>query len=175
MKNKALILLIILLSGTAIVLFLLRHQYSPLRAKIGSAAPDIELVGINKDKIKLSDMKGSIVFINFWATWCESCVGEMPSIETLFRQMSGNNKFKMVTILFKDDGYKALSYMKTNGYTFPVYLNPDDTAPKKFGITGVPETFIIDKKGVLRGKVIGPEEWDSPQAIESLQALIDEK
>ncbi len=64
--------------------------------------------------------------------------------------------------------------MKQTGYTFPVYLNPDEAAAKIFGITGVPETFIIDKKGILRNKVLGPAEWDSPQAIASFQALIKE-
>jgi len=64
--------------------------------------------------------------------------------------------------------------MKENGYTFPVYLNPDESAAGIFGITGVPETFIIDKKGILRNKVIGPADWDSPRVIESFQTLINE-
>ena len=80
----------------------------------------------------------------------------------------------MITILYKDNGQRALGYMQQNGYTFPVYLNPDDSAAKIFGITGVPETFIIDKKGILRDKVLGPAEWDSPQAISSFQALTKE-
>jgi cytochrome c biogenesis protein CcmG/thiol:disulfide interchange protein DsbE len=79
-----------------------------------------------------------------------------------------------VTILYRDDLDRAYQYLKENGYTFPAYINPDETAARLFGITGVPETFIIDKKGVLREKVIGPADWDSPQAVSSLQALINE-
>jgi thiol-disulfide isomerase/thioredoxin len=130
---------------------------------------------MNRNKIELSDMRGSVVFVNFWATWCESCVDEMPSIEALFGQMSGNKKFRLVTILFRDDESRALSYMKGNGYNFPVFLNPDGSAAKKFGITGVPETFIIDKKGILRDKVIGPAEWDSPGVVKALGNLINEE
>lgn len=115
MKTKAGILLIILLSGLAVVFFLISHQYRPPIAKIGSAAPDVELIDMNRNKIELSDMKGSVVFVNFWATWCESCVNEMPSIEALFSQMSGNKKFRLVTILFRDDESRALSYMNANG------------------------------------------------------------
>jgi len=167
--------LIILFSGIIIGFLLFRYQYSTTRIPtIGSAAPDIELVDFNNNKLRLSDLKGSVVFINFWATWCESCVDEMPSIEGLFRSMSKNSKFNLITILFKDDQYRAFSYMKGNGYTFPVYINPDGAAAKKFGITGVPETFIIDKKGVLRDKVIGPAEWDSPHAVETFHKLINE-
>ena len=175
MKTKAGILLIILLSGLAVVFFLISHQYRPPIAKIGSAAPDVELIDMNRNKIELSNMRGSVVFVNFWATWCESCVNEMPSIEALFSQMSGNKKFRLVTILFRDDESRALSYMNANGYNFPVFLNPDGSAAKKFGITGVPETFIIDKKGILRDKVIGPAEWDSPNVVEALGNLINEE
>lgn len=174
MKIKPLILLIILLAGVVIGFFSLRPSYSPKISAIGSTVPDFELVDINKNKIRLSDMKGSVVFINFWATWCTSCIDEMPSLERLFRNFSGNSQFKMVTILYKDDGLRAFSFMRQNGYTLPVYLNPDESAAKNFGITGVPETFIIDKKGMLRDKVIGPAEWDSPGAVQSFQALMNE-
>jgi peroxiredoxin len=89
--------------------------------------------------------------------------------------MSGTPKFRLITILFKDDEYRAINYMKENGYTFPLYLNPDGSAAKNFGITGVPETFVIDKKGILRNKVIGPAEWNSPIVIEALINLVNEK
>lgn len=172
MKNKAFILLIILLSGITIAFLIIRHR--PEIATIGSVAPDIELIDINKNKIKLSELRGAVVFINFWATWCEPCINELPSIEELSRLTSGNPKFKLLTILFKDDEYKAFNFMKENGYTFPIYLNPEGSAAKNFGITGVPETFIIDKKGILRNKIIGPAEWDSPRALETFQALMNE-
>lgn len=175
MKNKVFIFLIIILSGIAIAFFIVRHQYSPRITTVGSVAPDIELIDINKNTLKLSELKGSVVFINFWATWCESCIDELSSIERLFRHLSGNPKFRLITILYKDNGYNIFSYMKENGYTFPVYLNPDGSAAKYFGITGVPETFIIDKKGILRKKIIGPADWDSPLAIEALQNLLNEE
>jgi thiol-disulfide isomerase/thioredoxin len=143
-------------------------------AQIGSAPQDFELIDMNNNRIKLSDIRGSVVFINFWATWCESCVEELPSIESLFRHLADNSSFKMITILFKDDGQRALGYMQQNGYTFPLYLNPDESAAKIFGITGIPETFIIDRKGNLRDKIIGPAAWDSPQAVASFQALMNE-
>jgi len=69
---------------------------------------------------------------------------------------------------------KAFIYIKENGYTFPVYHNPDGSAARQFMVTGVPETFIFDKNGILKKKVIGPLEWDSPQIIEALNNLINE-
>ncbi len=154
---------------------MIKHQYTTEVLTIGNVVPDIELVDINQNKLKLSELKGSVVFINFWATWCDPCIDELPSIEFLFRRFSKNPHFKLITILFKDDRQKAFWHMEKNGYTFPVYVNPDGSATKKFNITGVPETFIIDKKGVLRDKKIGPEQWDSPIILETLHSMINEQ
>jgi thiol-disulfide isomerase/thioredoxin len=157
-----------------VIFFSVRSKRSMKVAEIGSAVQNFKVTDMNNNKISLSDLKGSVLFVNFWATWCGSCVEELPNVERLFRSLSGNSSFKMITILYKDNGQRALGYMQQNGYTFPIYLNPDDSAAKIFGITGVPETFIIDKKGILRDKVLGPAEWDSPQAISSFQALTKE-
>lgn len=174
MKPKALILLFISVIGIMVAVFTIKPVRSPKTAYVGSITHDFELLDPNRNRISLSDMKGSVVFINFWATWCTSCIEELPSIERLFRSLSESSSFKVVTILYKDDLNRALSFMKENGYTFPVYLNTDESAAKIFGITGIPETFIIDKHGLLRNKVIGPAEWDSPRTIENLQTLINE-
>ncbi|MEW6161944.1 MAG: TlpA disulfide reductase family protein [Nitrospirota bacterium] len=178
MRNKVLILFTILLLG--ITFLVVRHQYSSKSASggkrtiIGTEAPEIEVTDIHKNRVKLSKLKGSVIFINFWASWCTSCIDEMPSIESLFRNMSGNPKFRVITILYKDDRDRAFRYVKEKGYTFPIYGDPDGYAAKQFGITGVPETFIIDKNGILRNKIIGPSEWNSPYAIESFLNLINE-
>lgn len=174
MKTKTIVLSSVLIALMAIAFFSIRPTQSPKLAEIGRTVEDFEIRDTNNNKIKLSDLKGSVVFVNFWATWCGSCVEELPNVERLFKTLSGNPLFKMVTILYRDDGQRALGFMRQNGYSFPFYLNTDESAARFFGITGVPETFIVDKKGVLRDKVLGPAEWDSPQAIASFQALLKE-
>jgi cytochrome c biogenesis protein CcmG/thiol:disulfide interchange protein DsbE len=174
LKHKAVILLIILVLGIAAAFFLLKHDESSEVMRIGKIVPDIELVDNNHNTVRLSELRGSVLLINVWASWCGPCIDELPSIENLFRHFSGNPQFKFISILFKDDRKSAQVYMEKNNYTFPVYINPDGSMVKKLRITGVPETFIIDKKGILRDKVIGPEEWDSPTVIEALKGLIKE-
>ncbi|MBE0427669.1 MAG: TlpA family protein disulfide reductase [Nitrospirae bacterium] len=174
MKNKASVLLIIMFSVIIVAFLFIRQKDSQKITSVGSSVPDVELVGIDAKKINLSDLRGFVVFINFWATWCESCVDEMPSIENLYNLFSENSNFKLMTVIYRDSGNNAFKYMKENGYSFPVYLNPDGTAAKKFGITGIPESFIIDKNGILREKVIGPAEWDSPHFIEIFKNLLNE-
>jgi len=176
MKSKAIILVIILFIGLAIAFLMVEERTdSPGILTIGSVAPDIDLIDKNQNTLTLSELRGSVVFINFWSTWCDPCIEELPSIEILFRHFSNNPRFQLITVIFKDDGQKAIRFMEEHGYTFPVYFNPDGSAAKKFKITGVPETFIIDKNGVLRDKIIGPEHWDSPGRLETINNLLKEQ
>ncbi len=173
MNKKGVALLIMLVAVFAIIFSISRPKQDS-RVTTSGAVPDFSLVDSGNHQLKLSDLRGSVVFVNFWATWCGSCVEEIPSIQKLYRQLSENPHFKMVTILIKDDLQRASGFMQQNGYTFPVYLNADGSAAQYFGITGVPETFILDKKGILRHKVIGPAEWDTPAAMETIRSLINE-
>lgn len=175
MKPRVFILVIILVSVVAVAFFSIRPTKRPQLVHIGSEVHDFAFTSISKNTSKLSDLRGSVVFINFWATWCGSCIDELPSIERLSGMLADDPSFRMVTILYKDDLDRALSHMKQNGYTFPVYLNQDESAARTLGITGIPETFIIDKKGYLREKIIGPAQWDSPQAVAAIRALLNER
>lgn len=125
-------------------------------------------------KISPEDIKGKVLFVNFWASWCPPCKEEMPSIESLFREMSGNGNFKMVTILYKDSYRDGVDYVKQNDYTIPVYTDDGSLAARAFGVTGVPETYILDKKGQVRKRVLGPAEWDSPEAKDLIRSLLAE-
>ena len=105
-------------------------------------------------------MKGKVVFVNFWATWCKPCRDEMPSMEVLNRAMAGK-PFQMLSIVFNDDLDMAKSFAQRLGATFPVLGNPSQELTQAYMITGVPETFLIDADGILRHKFIGPYDWNS--------------
>ena len=125
-------------------------------------------------KLMPSDLKDKVLFVNFWASWCPPCKEEMPSIESLLKSMYGNEKFQMITILYEDPYADGIAYMKQYGYTFPVYSDINGVTARNFGVTGVPETYIIDKKGNLRKRVIGPAEWNSPEAKNFINSLLNE-
>jgi len=138
-----------------------------------SPAPDISVVSLaDGSTLKLSDLKGKVVLLNFWATWCPPCREEIPSMMKLNSFMAGK-PFKMVAISI-DEGGKPLidSFFKETGFFLPTYLDASGASTKSYGITGVPESFIIDKQGVLVKKIIGGFAWDSPEAVSFIESLM---
>jgi thiol-disulfide isomerase/thioredoxin len=135
-------------------------------------APEIVVNSLNGTPLKLSDLKGKVVLLNFWATWCPPCRDEIPSMMKLNKAMAGK-PFQMVAVSIDEGGRPAIeSFFQTSGFSLPAYTDPDNRAARAYGVTGVPETFIIDKQGMMVKKVIGPLEWDGPEAVAFLEKLM---
>lgn len=134
-------------------------------ATVGQPAPDFTLRDLQGGVHRLSALRGSVVFVNFWATWCPPCRSEMPDMQQLFNYMAGGGKpFEMLAILYNTEPQLGANFVTKNGYSFPVLLDPANEASQAYGITGVPETYIVDKNGILREKFLGPLPWNSPEA-----------
>lgn len=175
MNNKKLIILSILLVAASVLLFASFSCNRKHSVGVGLQAPDLDIRDeVGGRKLTSEDLKNKVVFVNFWASWCPPCKEEMPSIESLYKDMAGNDKFQMITILYKDPLQDGTNYMKQNGYTFPVYSDNNGVTAGNFGVTGVPETYVIDKKGILQKRVIGPAEWNSPEAKNFINSLLNE-
>jgi peroxiredoxin len=178
MNNKAVILISMLIIGIALV-FLMKdntssNSSSDIKATTGLPAPLFELKDIHGKTWNLANLKGKVVLLNFWATWCDSCRTENPSVQKLVESEKGDNRFIFLSVLFKDEPSRAIEYMKENNFDFNVLVDSAGLS-SKYKIRGVPETFIIDKEGVIRQKVIGPIEWDSADVRESIAKLINDK
>ena len=116
------------------------------KPKAGDVAPDFTLATLKGDSVRLSDYRGKVVFLNFWATWCPPCREEMPSMESLYRGLKGR-EFEMLAVSIDRKEEKAMRPFVTGfPLTFPVLLDPDKEIYGLYRLTGVPETFIIDKK-----------------------------
>jgi len=173
------IVIILLLIVAGLVLFLIPRERGINRTivAVGLKVPEFELPEIGtdgKNPLKVwrsSELRGKVIFINFWASWCEECKKEKPSMQRLYEMMQGR-QFQMLTILYRDDPEKAMGYMKENGFTIPVLFDTDDKLSYAFGVTGVPETYIIDKEGILRERIIGRVMWDDPEALGFIEDLL---
>lgn len=96
----------------------------------------------------------------------------MPSVQRVFEHFRNEQGFRMVTVLYRDDYQRAMAYLKESKYAFPVLLDANGATAHAYGVTGVPETYIIDKEGVLQDKIIGPADLSSPQMVSFLTQLI---
>ena len=135
-------------------------------------APAFDLPTLTGGKVKLSDYRGKVLFINFWATWCATCKVEMPSMEKLYQRFKEYD-FEMLTISVDKDQSLIAPFVKEYNLTFPVLLDPDsEVAKKDYKTTGVPETFVVDKNGIIVHKAIGPRDWATDDTVEAFAQLI---
>jgi peroxiredoxin len=141
---------------------------APKTAVEGQQAPDFVLADVSGTKTRLSDLKGEVVLVNFWATWCPPCREEIPSMVALNRLMAGK-PFRMLAISMDQGGKDAVNdFFRKSGLTLPALLDSDGKVGRLYGITGVPETFVIDRKGVIIKKIIGPLDWSAPEVLNFL-------
>jgi peroxiredoxin len=159
-RKVALILPILALAGC----------YSSSRpTHIGNAAPDFT-VQDSDHKVSLHDLRGQVVVLNFWATWCPPCVEETQSMIAMSQRL----KDKGVTVLgvsIDEDANAYHNFLKQQGVDFLTVRDPAQKAPTLYGTTGWPETFIIDRQGVVRRKFIGAVDWNDPEIVKYLTSL----
>ena len=116
----------------------------------------------------LSQMRGQVVLLNFWATWCAPCIEEMPSLEALGRDLP---QVKIIGVATDADPAAYNSYLLRHPLPFFTVLDSAQTSNMKYGTYRFPESYIIDKAGVIRRKFIGPQDWTSPDVENTLRRL----
>lgn len=169
---KAALVIIILVVVAAVVFIVLgqREKFEPVVA--GTVAPEFELPGLDGKQHKLSEYKGKVVFLNFWATWCKPCAEEIPSMQMLHENLEPF-PFEIVAVSVDKDGPEVIEpFLKKYGVSFPVLHDRKGRVKELYKTTGVPETFIIDQNGVIAEKVWGPRDWADPASISMVKELI---
>jgi cytochrome c biogenesis protein CcmG/thiol:disulfide interchange protein DsbE len=166
------ICLVLIVALPLILLSLKEHESISKPVKPGLPAPDFTFQDLDGKEVSLSDYRGWVVFVNIWATWCPPCVEEMPSIEKLYNALK-DDQFKILAVSIDSKGREAVvPFMRKYNLTFPVLLDPEGKIGTLYGLTGVPESFLIDRKGIVVKKVIGPIDWVAPDVVRFFQELI---
>lgn len=140
--------------------------------RVGQPAPDFTLEDLNHQTQNLSDYRGSVVLVNFWATWCSPCRIEMPTLQAVYEKL-GDQGLMVLGLNWTqvDDSQQIDAYVKGLGVTFPVLLDPNGhVADSIYPLQGLPTSIIIDRTGVVRQITIGPLPTDKLQA--QLEALL---
>ena len=161
MKQTAFIFVILLALGLAAC-----KTSQP--AQIGKQAPDFTIVDGQKT-VSLSQFRGKTVVLNFWATWCGPCVQEVPSIMALQKQMGDKIVILAVSTDVDEDAYKNFTEKRMAGLL--TVRDGDRKSSSLYGTFAYPETFVIDRDGVIRRKFIGPQEWTNTEIVDYLSKL----
>jgi cytochrome c biogenesis protein CcmG/thiol:disulfide interchange protein DsbE len=134
----------------------------------GELAPDFELAAFSGETYHLSEYRGSVILINFWASWCESCKPEARDLETAYQYYAPRGDVLFLGVDYVDTEPEALSYLEEFGITYPNGPDLRTKISQAYRIRGVPETYLIDQDGIISHVQIGPF-----RSLEEIKSLID--
>lgn len=168
MRYLLLIVLLVVLGGGA---YIYSNLPSTTAVVTGEVAPDFTLEDTKGNKITLSALRGKVVMVNFWATWCPPCIEEMPSMESLNKFMADED-FVMLAINTEKNGRTVVpEFLEKSPYTFPILYDDQSTVQQQYGVYKFPESFIVGKDGTVVEKIIGSLDWSSSKTVAYLKSL----
>jgi peroxiredoxin len=136
-------------------------------------APQFTLDARNGSKISLSQYKGQVVMLNFWASWCGPCRQEMPLLENIYKKYNKMG-FTLIGVNVEPDSKAAEGFLKETPVSFPVIYDKDSTVSKAYDVSGMPSTVIIDRKGNIRVLHRGYKPGDENEYLDSIRSLVRE-
>jgi len=138
-------------------------------------APAISFVDLAGNPVSLSEFTGKIVLVNLWATWCQPCLREMPSLERVQSHLGG--KIAVIAISEDRGGSKTVEPFidKLGLKSVKVYLDPKSAMQRAFKVEGLPTSFLIDREGRVLGRVEGAAEWDAPKLLQILKSFLGDE
>jgi len=148
----------------------------------GDRAPELPFPDLNGESFSLEKVKGKVVLINFWASWCGPCILELPNLEKLQQRLKGRD-FSVIAVGIDDQKENLASFKAQYGLTFPILVDEDGASKQAYHLGGVPETLMLDKQGRVvlfidpedqqpTAKVNGPREWDSDSIVKQIEKLL---
>lgn len=141
---------------------------------LGDRAPGFRLRNMAGDPVTLEQYRGVVVMLNFWATWCGPCRVEMPAMEALYKMLPRRD-FEILAVSTDAQGAAVTRpFHQELGLTFPILHDSDFQIGLAYGARTLPMTFLIDRQGLLRQRIFGARDWQSPEAVRLIQTLIQE-
>jgi peroxiredoxin len=166
---------VLVLAGLGIGVWVLTHVgQETARVEVGAKAPDIDVVNLSTgDTVDLrGQYKGKVTLLNIWATWCVPCRQEMPSMQRAYARLKDDG-FAIAAVSIDEGGPEdVLAFAREFGLTFDILHDRSGRISTLYQTTGVPESFLLDKDGVIIKRVIGAHDWSSPANIALIERLL---
>jgi len=153
------------------VLILLLSDATPPPITPGQPAPAFELERLDGGRLSLESLRGRVVLLNFWATWCPPCEEEMPAMERLHQALAGQ-PFELVAVSVDEDRNAVASFRQRLGLGFPILLDPKHQVSNAYQTFRYPESFLIDANGRIVSHFIGNREWDAASYLAQIRTLL---
>jgi peroxiredoxin len=180
LRSVFLYLAAVLAVGLVVLLaWLNREELRPV--EVGGPAPEIAARDLQGSPVSLEEYRGRVLLLNIWATWCAPCKEEMPSMQALYETLQGED-FEILAVSIDrapadDDptnplGGRLRSFADSLGLTFTILHDPEGEITTTYRTTGVPESFILDREGLIVQRITGPRPWDSPQSEELIRSVL---
>ncbi|AEH47705.1 TlpA disulfide reductase family protein [Parageobacillus thermoglucosidasius] len=156
MKKFIAVILLLAITGYGIWNALAAEKAKEVGLSVGNVAPDFSLRTLDGQAVRLSDFRGKPVIVNFWTTWCPPCKKEMPDMEKFYKAYHSEVALLAVHLTSQDTRENAKSFVSEYQISFPVALDEKKKALKLYQIQTIPTSYIIDRDGVIRKKIVGP-------------------
>lgn len=144
----------------------------PVRNNV--SAPEFELRTLEGRSVDSSSLRGRVVVLNFWATWCGPCKEEMPSLQRLKQQFKPE-EFELLAITTDQQREAIKGFVRSLGLTFPVLIDDDKEISAAFGVRGLPTTVLIGRDGRIVARAVGPRHWDGQESAALIRSLMERK
>ena len=139
-----------------------------------SNAPDFSLVSIDGRQLSVSGLKGKVLLLNFWGTWCEPCREEMPKLEAIWRELGPKGLAVVAIALDRGNIHRVGELCRMHDVTFPVSIDQSGSTASAYGATVMPTSFIIGKDGAIKGKIVGPRDWTGAASRKFFERILNE-
>lgn len=180
-RSRGALFLLVALFAAAALWFVIGSEGPSAPVVRGARAPDFRLpifvpgeqaaAQLPGPELELAALAGRVVLLNFWATWCEPCEREMPAMERLYQRLP-RDRFELVAVSIDEESAPILDFVRRYSLTFPIALDPGKRVATAYQTMGVPESLLIDREGRIVERYVGPREWDAPEHVARIEALL---
>ena len=161
-----------LLATATLAVFVSRLDAAELKRWKGKpAAPPVELLTLEGAPFSLKQLHGKVVLVNFWATWCEPCITEMPSLQRLRNELAANG-FEVLAVNYQEGPARINGFIQKMNLTLPVVRDTDGSVARNWGARVFPASYLVDRTGNIRYAVGGDADWTSPKMVSTIRSLL---